>query len=257
MTVLDKLLYTIKTGWIVTSVDVGNNWVLAQVQDEAGQLRAGVAAAPRTFPDVPAFPVGSHSPNVSAHKLTEGLRSSDPSASAVGLATLNAVNAPDEHQITTEDAADWLSEQTHNKAIAIFGRFPFIQDEIKPFASDVFVFEQTPNDGEYSAEDMPTVLPKADLIAITGTTIINHTIDDILQHTIDQQTVVVLGPSTPLTTLLFDFGIDVMFGVRVVDVDAVRESVQSHLGFQKVQGLQRVSLFRDVHYRGAEDTEKG
>jgi len=244
MTVLDNLLNDIEAGWTVISVDVGDNWVLVQVSHEDERCQAGVAAAPRNFPDDAKFPIGCYTPNQPAHKLIHGLRLSDPSASAVGLATLNAVNAPDEDQVSTEDAADWLSIQTKGKAIAIFGRFPFIEDEIKPFASDVFVFEQTPSDDEYTANDMPEILPRADIIAITGTTIINHTIDDILQYTTDKHTVVVLGPSTPLTTQLFDVGVDAMFGVRVVDVDAVRESVRSHLGFQKVQGLQRVSLFK-------------
>lgn len=244
MTVLEKLLDDVETGWTVASVDVGENWVLAQVHHNDGRERAGVAAAPRQFPETAQFPVGSYLLSCSAEGIIQGLRTDDATASAVGLATLNAVNTPDEALLTTEDAADWLSEQTTGRNIAIFGRFPFIEEEIRPFANTVFVFEQTPQHDEYSARDMPHILPQADIIAITGTTITNHTIDDILQYTANTHTVVVLGPSTPLTTHLFDYGVDVLFGVRVADVDAVKQSVHAHLGFQKVQGLQRVSLFK-------------
>jgi len=117
-------------------------------------------------------------------------------------------------------------------------------DEISPFAKAVFVFEQHPEAGEYSADDVPQLLPQADLIAITSSTVINHSIDSILQHTSKQQTVVLLGPSTPLTSRLFDCGIAALFGVRVADVEQAKASVLAGEIFRKMHGLERVSLLR-------------
>lgn len=244
MTILEQLTTRLPTGWHITTVDVGNNWVLSQVKHLDGRQQAGVAAAPRQFPDGATFPVGTHHPKADIQTIISNIKSDDPTTAAVALATFNAVHTISEADLTTFDAADWLAEKSKGRNIAIFGRFPFIEDEICPFANHVFVFEQTPSGNEFTAIDMPDILPQADIIAITGSTIINHTIDDILKYTGNEQTVVVLGPSTPLSSSLFDFGIDGLFGVRVADVNAVQASVHSHLGFQKIQGLQRVSLFK-------------
>lgn len=244
MNILDKLLADLSTGWRVISVDVGNKWVLSQVQHTDGRWQMGVAAAPREFNRGTKYPTGTYQPDSDSQDIIPYLRSNDASSAAVALATFNATQSLLPSDLTTVDAADWLSKQCKGRKIAIFGRFPFIQDEIRPFAEQTFVFEQSPQADEYSAKDMPVILPQADLIAITGTTIMNHTIDGILSYVSDHQTIVVLGPSTPLSTHLFEFGIDVLFGVRVADVKAVQASVRNHLGFQKVQGLQRVSLFK-------------
>ncbi len=72
----------------------------------------------------------------------------------------------------------------------------------------------------------------------------NHTIDLILPHVRPGSTVVLLGPSTPLSVKLLSSGIHALFGVRVVDVLAAVDSVVAGVGFQKMVGLQRVSLFR-------------
>jgi uncharacterized protein (DUF4213/DUF364 family) len=244
MPVLDILLGGLPTGWSVTDVYVGANWVLALVRHGDGSERAGVAAAPVIFPENAHYPIGHYTPNANAVEMMQLLRSDDPTAAAVGLATLNALQQPDETALTRHDAADWLSAQSSGKTVAIFGRFPFITDEIRPFAKAVYVFEQNPEQGEYSAKDVPHLIPQADLIAITSSTVINHSIDAILQHTNDQQTVVLLGPSTPLTSRLFDCGITALFGVRVADIEQAKASVLAGEIFRKMHGLERVSLLK-------------
>jgi uncharacterized protein (DUF4213/DUF364 family) len=242
MSILDVLLTDLPMDWRVTDVYVGANWLLSLAEDNNGAERAGVAAAPVSFPENALYPIGHYTPNTDAAEVVQLLRSDDPTAAAVGLATLNALQQPDEAALTHHDAADWLSAQSHDKTVAIFGRFPFIMDEIRPFAKAVYVFEQHPEAGEYSADAIPELIPQADLIAITSSTVINHTIDSILQHTSNQQTIILLGPSTPLTSRLFDCGITALFGVRVADVEQAKASVLAGEIFRKMHGLERVSL---------------
>jgi uncharacterized protein len=242
ISLLDTLLTDLPVAWLVSDIFVGANWVLALVWHNDGSERAGVAAAPVIFTENALYPIGHYTPNTDAAEVVQLLRSDDPTAAAVGLATFNAVQQPDEAALTRHDAADWLSAQSSGKTVAIFGRFPFIMDEIRPFAKAVYVFEQHPEAGEYSADAMPRLLPQADIIAITSSTVINHTIDSILQHTSNKQTVVLLGPSTPLTPRLFDCGITALFGVRVADVEQAKASVLAGAIFRKMHGLERVSL---------------
>jgi uncharacterized protein (DUF4213/DUF364 family) len=195
---------------------------------------AGVAASPKE--------TEANYTTKSVAEIIAQLSDKNPIAAAVALATINALLPPE--KLSKHDAADWLSTQSRGRNLAIFGRFPFIEEEIRPFAKDLFVFEREPQVGEYSAADMGDILPKADIVAITGSAIINHTIDDILQHSYANQKIVILGPSTPLSSRLFVYGVDAMFGVRVADIDAALASVQKGSSFQKMQGLERVSLLK-------------
>lgn len=244
MSVLETLLTDLPVGWHVSDVYVGANWVLSLVEGEAGQQRAGVAATPLQIAADSRFQIGHYSLDDDAQVVARLLLSEDEPAAAVGLATLNALNQPDETMLSTADAADWLSAQSAGRSVAVFGRFPFVDGEIRPFARQVWVFEQAPEAGEFGAADMATILPQAEVVAITSSSILNHSIDLILPHTKPDSTVVLLGPSTPLTVKLFDCGIAALFGVRVVDVEMVVESVMAGDGFQKMRGLQRVALFK-------------
>ena len=244
MTVLDTLLTDLPSGWRVSDVYVGANWVLSVVCQPDGTQQAGVASTPRQIAPESPFQIGHYAPNEKAEELVRLLSSPNMISAAVGLATLNALNQPAEDALTTFDAADWLSEKSTNRAIAIFGRFPFIEDEIRPFARRVWVFEQDTQAGEFDLNDIDSILPEAEVVAITGSSIINHTIDYILPHIQPQTMVAVLGPSTPLSAKLFACGVHAMFGVRVVDLQQVIASVTAGDGFQKIQGLQRVSLLK-------------
>jgi uncharacterized protein (DUF4213/DUF364 family) len=244
-TILETLLADLPDGWCVTDVYIGVNWVLSQVKHENGLQRAGVAGTPQIIITGSRFQMGHHPLNEDAQAIGQLLLSNDETSAAVGLATLNAVNQPEYSSLVDADAADWLSAQSKGKRIAFFGRFPFIEEEIRPFARQVWVFEQSPDRDELDAAHMSDVLPNADMVAITGSAIINHTIDGIMSH-IKPTTLVttLLGPSTPLNKRLFDCGIDALFGVWVADVERVIESVTAGEGFQKMQGLARKSLFR-------------
>jgi uncharacterized protein (DUF4213/DUF364 family) len=244
MTVLETLLTDLPSGWRVTDVYVGTNWVLSLVVQPNGAQRAGVASTPRQIASNARFQIGHHQLDEKADDFTRLLASSDALSAAVGLATLNAVNQPPESALTTFDAADWLAEQSADRTIALFGRFPFIEGEIRPFARQVWVFEQEPEAGEFNLSDITTILPQTDVVAITGSSIINHTIDLILPRIRLETLVVVLGPSTPLSEKLFSCGIQAMFGVRVVNLQQVIASVTAGDCFQKMQGLQRVSLLK-------------
>jgi uncharacterized protein len=245
MTILQTLLSDLPMGWRITDVYIGANWVLSKIRDKAGVERAGVAAAPHHIASDEHFQIGHYSLDERAEIVTQWLGSTEPTTAAVGLATFNALNQPDEHLLTHTDAADWLSEQSLGRNIAIFGRFPFIDAEIRPYAKQVWVFELQPQSGELDSRAIETVLPHADCVAITGSSIVNHTLDLILPHTNPHSTVVVLGPSTPLSTKLFDLGISALFGVCVTHMQPAIDSVVKGVGFQQMNGLQRVSLFKE------------
>ncbi|MFN8456283.1 MAG: DUF364 domain-containing protein [Anaerolineae bacterium] len=241
---LEALLNTLPSGWRPTRLYVGHNWTLSIAQNRAGQLQAGLAATPA--PEIVAaqtrFVAGASQPaGVDALTLAQGVLSGNPVEAAVGLATINALLSPPPALLTNLDAAEWLMTHGQGRRVALVGHFPFIE-ELKPALAHLWVLELSPCPGEYPAEQAPEIIPQAEVVAITSSSLINHTLAGLLTLVSPQAKVMLLGPSTPLTPVLFQFGIDLLSGVQVVDIEAVLASVASPANFQKMKGVRRVTM---------------
>jgi uncharacterized protein (DUF4213/DUF364 family) len=243
--ILNRILDTLADGWNTHQLYIGQNWTLLVIQDETGRLRAGLAATPsaRWMAAQTRFRLGENPPTAISNKqmLTKRLQATDPVETAVGLAALNASLKSDLGLMTVLDAADWLVEHSRGRQVALVGRFPFV-GELRPVVTQLWVLELSPQPGEYSSEQAPLIIPQADVVAITSSTLINHTLDDLLALARPEAKVMLLGPSTPLTPVLFEFGVDLLSGVQVVDVEAVRTSVAQGVSFRHMAGVRRVTM---------------
>jgi hypothetical protein len=107
------------------------------------------------------------------------------------------------------------------------------------------VFELRPKtDEDLSPEDFPKYLPQSDVILMSGTTLIHHTFDTIRKY-FNNSYIMLVGPSTPLSPILFDFGIDLISSTLVADVEKARESFSRGAKFREAQGLRFVSLLKE------------
>ena len=79
------------------------------------------------------------------------------------------------------------------------------------------MLELEPQGDDLPAAAAPEVLPQADVVGITGSTLANGTLEGLLALCRPEATVVLIGPTTPLSTVLFDYGADVLCGVLVDD----------------------------------------
>ena len=96
------------------------------------------------------------------------------------------------------------------------------------------------------ASAAPDVLPTADVIGLTSSTLVNHTFDELAKLFPANATVVMIGPSTPLSPVLFDYGVSVLAGSVIEDADFVWHAVaQGSALHDKRTGLRRVTLVRD------------
>lgn len=223
-------------GVTLTRVTVGERWLMAEVERADGTADAGlanrcgaggdeVAPWPRRGLDVlPWF------------------GDPDPVRAAVALATLNALQTPDPDSLSDIDGADWLVTVGRGRRVAVIGRFPFLAHEVAPVAATLDVFERDPATGEHGSDVLHRVLPHADVIAITASTVVNSTLDGILDHVPARARLLLLGPSTPLAEGLLDLGFDALAGVRVIDPEQAREDVAAGHRFRDIRGLRRVTL---------------
>ncbi len=119
---------------------------------------------------------------------------------AVGLATINALLPPIAQPVDLA-AEDYIARQGENSRVALIGHFPFVsrlRDQVKK----LWVLELNPKEDDLPASAAPEIIPQADILAITATTLINHTFDEIFALRRLDAKVLLLGPSTPLSPLL-------------------------------------------------------
>ena len=99
-----------------------------------------------------------------------------------------------------------------------------------------------PND--FSGKEVETLLPQAEVVAITSTTLINHTLGGLMDLIAPGAYKMMLGPSTPLSPVLFDQGFDALSGSIVVDRNQVFNCISQGANFRQVQGVRKVILRR-------------
>lgn len=164
---------------------------------------------------------------------------------SIGVAAINSLLDVDESLADEINAVDVLAEHGRGKNVALIGHFPFIP-KLKPSVGQLWVIEQRPAGGEYPAEAATELLPLADVVAITSSTLINHTLDGLLKLCRSDALVMMLGPSTPLSPLLFDHGVSILSGSKVVDEAAVLRTVGQGATFQQVEGVRLLTLRRST-----------
>ncbi|UCE66427.1 MAG: hypothetical protein JSU85_16575 [Candidatus Zixiibacteriota bacterium] len=166
---------------------------------------------------------------------------------AIGLAAINASLdlAKLKNRLTRTNAVKILREKGEGKNVSIIGRFPFVESFIKDgICENVWVFELNPGSSDDLSSDLiPKYVPQSDVVLISGTALINHSFQGIVELC-DNSYNIVLGPSTPLIPLLFDFGVDAICGAIVVDKEKAKLSFSQGARYREAAGLEFVSLMK-------------
>jgi uncharacterized protein (DUF4213/DUF364 family) len=179
----------------------------------------------------------------SGRELAELLRSSSALEASIGLAAFNALLDVDEGICAEVNAREEILERGAGRRVAIVGHFPFVE-RVRQAAAECWVLELRPGPGDLPAERAAEVLPQADVIALTGTSLINHTFDDLVGLCRPDAFVILLGGSAPLTPVLFDRGVQAISGTRVIDVPAVLQAVGQGATFRQIPGKRLLTMTR-------------
>ena len=241
MTILDDLLANLDGDAPIRNVLVGLHWTLV-CSRRCGLASTMTNQAPHGYAAV--RDVGSLHQKT-ARELAEFARSDNLFEASLGVAAINSLLEPDESRAVEINALHVLSEYGQGKNVALVGHFPFIP-RLRPSVGQLWVIEQRPAQGDYPAEAAPDLIPQADVVAITSSALINHTLDDLLALCRPEALVMMLGPSTPLSPLLFNHGVDFLSGSLVVDENAVLRTVGQGASFQQVEGVRLLTFRRDA-----------
>ena len=175
-----------------------------------------------------------------ALELAHYVYSENTLEASIGFAALNSLIVPPLSELVEINAFKYLVGRGAGKHVAIFGHFPYL-DELRSSASQLTVFELAPVAGEHHLNEAPKLLPVADIVAITSNSLINHTLVEILPHIKTNAFIALVGPTTPLSPVLFDYGIHMLSGVQIVNEDALYLSVSQAAIFRQMRGVKQVT----------------
>lgn len=239
MNLLDDLITSIHEDAPVRSILVGAHWTVV-CSRRCGMASTVLGNKPHGHERV--RQVG-HLHEKSVLELAEFARSDNLLEASIGVAAINALLEVDEAQAVEVNAGEVLVERGKGKNVALVGHFPFIP-ELRQAAGQLWVLEQHPIAGEYAAEAAAELIPQADVVALTGSSLINHTLDGLLDLCRSDAMVMVLGPSTPLSPVLFQHGATYISGTHVIDEKVVLQAVAQGAVFQQLEGVRLLTLSR-------------
>ena len=209
------------TGVVLSTGHAGMSYTPAQEIPEA-------VCCPRSHAKMPQ---AGHLLNFPVTDLMEYALDDNVLKAAVGIATINALSAillEDDHcpykPSAYGNALD-LVKISKEDTVVMVGAFPPFIKRIQEITKKLFVIEKNPRSigkGD-SVEIEPEarlleLIPQANILIITGVTLVNHTLEPILGLARNVRDIVVVGPTASVyPEPLFKRGVTVLGGVRVTD----------------------------------------
>jgi uncharacterized protein (DUF4213/DUF364 family) len=169
-----------------------------------------------------------------ASELLNFLGSDDKIEMAVALATANALANTMKDGFSEGDILGYIPIKNQDK-VGMVGFFSPLLPRLKKKTSSIFIFEQIKErQGDLlPEEDIHEFLPQCQVALITSTSILNHTIESILDAARSCREVALLGASTPLVPEAFaDTPVTFLSGVVVAKPEEILRIVSEGGGMR-------------------------
>lgn len=140
-----------------------------------------------------------------------------------------------DYKMTSKMDAQDAVEMPIEKSVAVVGAFVPILKALKARGGEWWVIEKEPDtlmEEEMPhfipAEDSSSIVNKADVLIITGVTLINHTLEGILAAANPKAEIAVMGPTaSALPEPLFSRNVSIVGGVVVTNPDKLLEIIST------------------------------
>jgi len=162
---------------------------------------------------------------------------------SLGMAAINSLIDVDEAACVELNAAELILEKGEGKRVAVVGHFPFLP-RVRERAETLWVIEKNPKDGDLEEPEAERVIPQAHVVALTGTSLTNHTLEHLLALCDPKAYVLMLGDTVPLSPVLFDYGVHALSGTKVIDEDLAMACVSQGANFRQIRGTKRLTMFK-------------
>jgi uncharacterized protein (DUF4213/DUF364 family) len=240
MGIIEDLITSVNPDTQLRDIRMGPYWT-AVLSRNCGL--AAVLSTPHHHHSIPPVSEAGFLTDRSVRDLVYMARSDSALEASVGMATINSLLEIDEHNCIELNAADIIVEHGQGKRVAVIGHFPFVE-KLRHEVGELCVIERYPGEGDVPESETLKYIPQADVVAITGSAFVNHTIEHLLDLCASSAFVIVLGPTTPLSTMLFDYGVNVISGTRVTDPEMVLRYVSQGATFRQMKGVKLLTMKR-------------
>jgi uncharacterized protein len=166
---------------------------------------------------------------------------------SLGLAAINSLIDINPNNYASIDGLRLVEDVCKEKNISVIGHFPYL-DKLSETAKNLWIIEKQPRPGDFPEEKGSDLIPQSDIVVISSTTLINDTLPGILKLCRKGSVKMLLGPTTPLSEVLFDYGIDILAGSVVTEKETVLRSVSEGVSFMQLKkrgGICFVNIVRD------------
>lgn len=225
--VYDLLLDIVPDEAMVEELCLGLTWTACR-----SQQRVGLAMSPQASSRTLSWPGTLQ--GQPARALAPWLRDWDPFKATVGMAVVNATLQQDSQLLARSRPIvpgklpanlavfEHFYPQLIGKKVVVVGRYPGLDEALAGL--DVTVLERQPGAGDLPDLAAEYVIPEADWVFLTSTSLINKSFPRLAALARDAN-LVLMGPTTPWLMELNEFGVDYLAGVQVHDPAAVMQTV--------------------------------
>ena len=197
----------------IRQIACGPRWIMVE-----GPFGAGLAPLPRhpreLLPRLPRYA------SQGLRSLAALSRSWDPLEMALGIAAINA-----HYNRFDQDGQAGNGVKAFRQVagrVVVIGAFPGL-DGILPHRS---VIEADPRPGEFPPAAMDTLLPGCGAAIVNSSALVNRSLPRILRLA-HNRPAALIGPATPMTPRLFDYGLDVLGGLVVGDPAGLASAIRA------------------------------
>jgi uncharacterized protein len=120
--------------------------------------------------------------------------------------------------------------------------------EWREMGRPVNIVELFPRPGDIHWDDADEVLGEAEIVLMSGLTVVNETLNAVIRRTPSAKLRVIMGPTVPPSPVLFDYGID-MLGVTLVNdmglMARYAELGGGSIAYSPPGALERINIVKD------------
>lgn len=197
-----------------TRIAIGVNWTMVDSPSGTGLVHTPVKTQQGCVPIADAGSLRGRS----LRDLMDLTSDTNPIARAVGFAALNAYWNRRDSSGDEVNGLDLVEDRGHKTVI--IGRFPRLDQRVPGAA----VIERNPGPNDFPEEAAARLIPEAEFLVITASTLSNGSLAGLLALRRKAFTLLV-GPSTPLCPALFEHGVDILAGLRVDKPEMTEQAV--------------------------------
>jgi len=209
-------------------VVIGLNWTLVEGENGAGLCHTPARGTAGCF----GLPAPGRYAGQALGSLAKLWLSDNVFERAIGIAAVNAYWNAYDLTGSPRNGLDLIEDR--GTRTVVIGRFPDLAARVPGAA----VIEREPGPDDYPEEAAPELLPHAEFVAITASTIGNGSLPALIGMIGSAKTVLV-GPSTPLAPPLFASGIHALSGFVASDVEGLTRIVQEGGGVKAMRPFGR------------------